>query len=120
MLGSRKLRIFWLAAAAVRFVALLLALQLSGFVHAAQDIALGLADVGHQERDCDDGGKSCPPDCTNCHCARTGMVEPPEHDWAASLVLPRDCRRLDIADDSRTPKHPEPSSLYRPPKPAVG
>jgi hypothetical protein len=118
--GARKFRIFWLAAAAVRFVALLLALELSGFVHAAQDIALGLADVGHQERDCEQEGKSCPPDCANCHCARTGVVEPPKHDWALSLVLPRDYRRLDLAHDSRTPKHPAPSSLYRPPKPAAG
>lgn len=109
----------WLALA-LRVLALFVASELSGSIHAALDIAASLAGEQHVEDDCDDtdAGHECPPGCPNCHAGHAALAAPPRiADVTCSLRL-SSVAEAELAIDvaTRTPKHPELGSLYRPPR----
>ena len=104
----------------VRVVAVVIALQMSGALHAAADAlrsCAGLVAAG----DCDDGedGKQCPPGCPNCHCPARSNVTPPEaFDVSSLLTLSEGQRLAPTFRDDAGPPGPVRSPLYRPPRSA--
>jgi len=70
-----------LAAALLRAVALLFAVEFSGLAHTGIDVAAALNLVDHSEDGCDSDDE-CPPGCLSCHCAHTapGWAPPNDHD----------------------------------------
>jgi hypothetical protein len=90
-----------------------LGLQMSGVGHVLADALDLLAELEHQDADCSDGGKECPPGCPDCHCVHmrslvvvSAMGEPFEY---ATLI------EFPWLVESR-PKTPPEEALYRPPR----
>ena len=104
----------------VRVVAVVIALQMSGALHAAADALTSCAGLS-SDSDCDDGlgGKQCPPGCPNCHCPARSNVAPPEVFDVAPLLTRSEGQRLaPTFRDDAGPAGPERSPLDRPPRAA--
>jgi len=101
-----------------RVVAMLIALQMSGALHAAADALASCAGV-LADGDCDDGdgGKQCPPGCPNCHCAARSNVAPADVFDVSPLLTRWEGQRLaPTCRDHAGPRGPERLPLYRPPR----
>ena len=101
----------------VQAVAVVLALQISGFAHFAVDVLEHLqcsADCEH-ERSSDDDGGECPPGCPTCHsCAHAQAGYVPR---APSLIIPPDVgERAREREVGGVPPSQDLPSLFRPPR----
>ena len=102
----------------VRVVAVIIALQMSGALHAAADALTACAGLS-ADGDCDDGegGKQCPPGCPNCQCPARSNVAPPAAFDASPLLTRSEGQRLATTfRDDAGPQGPERSPLDRPPR----
>jgi hypothetical protein len=79
--GARLSRPLAVLLAALRVVALLLGLQLSGTAHAVTDAvaSIVLHHATHEDACPADGSPcdDCPPSCPNCHCSNAPVAMPP-------------------------------------------
>ena len=108
--------------AALRVVALLLGLELSGAAHAVSDVVATviLHQTTHEDAcpadgtPCDD----CPPSCPNCHCSNAPVAVPP-----GELVSPLLCAESGAASvrlmSADAPPRPELPLPFRPPRSSV-
>jgi hypothetical protein len=104
----------------LRVVAVVIALQMSGALHAAADALMSCAGLV-AGGDCDDeaDGQQCPPGCPNCHCPARSNVAPPEaFDVSSLLTLSEGQRLAPVFRDDTGPQGPDRSPLYRPPRAA--
>lgn len=106
---------------ALRVLAVVLGLQLSGVAHFVEDAVAAVA-TGHAEhedpcpadRPCDE----CPPGCPQCHCSNAmRSVVPPV--GAPSLLLAETALSAAVAETSRAPLSPDLPGLFRPPQIAL-
>lgn len=103
-----------------RVLALIVAVQATGAMHAALDLAGALSGVVHVEEDCSrrTPGHDCPPGCPSCHCASSVLSAlPPHADDGLLAVLPPPGDELKRAFfDDHAPLRTERASVYRPPR----
>ena len=107
-----------MAARLLPLAALLLVAQLDGIEHTVLDVIhLVAGTTARHDLDCgDDGGKPCPPDCPDCHCAKAGSTAPPVFDAALALELPDTGVAPATFMTDRRPSSPPADSVYRPPR----
>jgi hypothetical protein len=106
---------------ALRVLAVVLGLQLSGVAHFVEDAVAAIA-TGHAEhedpcpadRPCDE----CPPGCPQCHCSNT-MRSVAAAPAAPSVLLAETALSAAVAATSSAPLSPDLPGLFRPPQTAL-
>jgi hypothetical protein len=106
---------------ALRVLAVVLGLQVSGLAHFVEDAVSAIA-TGHAEHEdpcpadgpCDD----CPPGCPQCHCpnAMRSVAAAPA---APSVLLSETALSAAVAETSSAPLSPDLPGLFRPPQTAL-
>lgn len=109
MLRRRALYIRGLLSAIV----LAFALQLSGTGHAIADALACESHEAHEDEDCSDGGRECPPGCPDCHCSHMGAGS-----IAPAFAEPVQFATRVVFSERRQAQPPQPASdqLFRPPR----
>lgn len=111
-----------LALAVLRVLALVLALQVTGMLHAATDVASVVFQLEqHEHEQCPNDGScnDCLAGCPNCHCANAMRLLVPEA--SASFSLPPRVATTACWASIADAQHPRPElpSVYRPPRVAA-
>ncbi len=107
---------------AIRVLALLLAVEVSGLAHAASDgYAAFAGSAQHENGDCGgDQDHECAPGCPNCHCWHAGLPGSPAAPDCA--LTPPTSASVDqigfVPYAAMAPPGADPESVYRPPRPA--
>lgn len=116
---NRHPRLAHFVGAAFRFAIVVFALLAAGCLHAALDIARACAVVAHHDGDPeDDGGRSCPPACPQCHCANPMIAPLPARPRPVlATLLPE--AELPQAPPWRAIQTPDLDAIYRPPRAAA-
>jgi hypothetical protein len=105
----------------MRLLAVVVALQFTGFIHGAHDLAAALAGVAHVDEDCsssDEPSHDCPPGCPSCHGASGFLraLPPVARDSAVEVLsLPADVVEPWFVELT-APRQTHRSSVYRPPR----
>lgn len=100
-----------------RFVAVIVAIQISGLSHGVTDALASMGVIEEHSDDCGDepGDRDCPPGCPTCHCTDCGTTAlPPVR--GTLLPLARVEIALPIDGEGRAPSPPDLPSVYRPPR----
>jgi len=103
---------------ALRVLALILGLQLSGAAHAATEAIelIASADVKHADACPPDGPcNDCPPSCPNCHCSNAPTAVTPKAVPAELVALARVPSSTPRVSE-RTPPSPDLPLPFRPPR----
>lgn len=99
----------------VRVVMLLLALQVTGAVHVAEDLAGDCAALRLEEpADCPSDPGDCPPGCPNCH--GHGVAAPPTAQDSPFEIASRVVPSSFPGRTDELPISAPVSSLFRPPR----
>ncbi|TKD10331.1 hypothetical protein [Polyangium fumosum] len=106
---------------AVRLFVALTAFQMTGLPHFAVDAVAAIQDGDtpvHRDDDCpnEKDGRECPPGCPDCHCAHLmGALPPLVSPYL--LELPSGADLMLAPYEATAPPRPDPSAIYRPPRP---
>ena len=120
---ARRSRSLIALAVVLRLVALFVATELSGALHALLDVAASIAGSEHPEDDCEDeeAGHECPPGCPNCHCVHGAVAqlaarsEPRVERGPRVLFVLRNEAGF-VPRSALPPKGADQTRLYRPPR----
>lgn len=94
-------------------LALLVALQVSGAVHAAVELAGACAATAEGKADCTEPG-DCPPGCPSCHAHGPGALPAPAR---AAVLVRLDAPEAVVAPLAAwPPSSPDLPPLFRPPR----
>ena len=104
----------------MRVLALIVAVQCTGFVHAALDFAGALAGVVHTDEDCSDDAPShdCPPGCPSCHCTNgfLSAIPPGVGDSEVGVLSPAGEDLTPRFTELGAPPQTHRATVYRPPR----
>ena len=113
-----RLQALHVLACVVRWLVVVLALQLSGAAAAALEAGLGGADSVDCCADCplEESGKECPPACPSCHCAHAQVASLPAASPVLEVLRAVSDSAVAAPQEASAPHAPFLPSLYRPPR----
>ena len=101
----------------MQVVAVVLAAESSGAVHATLDLATFAGVIEHPADGCEQDGRECPPGCPTCHCAHGSVAQSIPLRTLLDQMIPPLPLGLNLAfAETLLPASPARARLDRPPR----